>query len=51
MANTKAITDKSERKKVKRASRKKAVAKPKRMVPRGSQKQKVKKMARGAAKR
>jgi hypothetical protein len=54
MANTKAITDKVERKKAKRASRKKAeVAKPKakRTYARGSVKKKVKKMVRGQSKR
>lgn len=54
MANTKAIADKAERKKVKRAARKKAkTAKPlgKRTHARGSAKRKVKKMARGQSKR
>jgi hypothetical protein len=51
MANTKAITDTSERKAVKRAARKKAAPKPKRTTPRGSNKQKLKKLSRGAAKR
>lgn len=51
MANTKKITDKLERKKVKRASRKKAAPKAKREYPRGSKKQKVKKLARGTSKR
>ena len=51
MANTKAITDTAERKTVKRAARKKAAPKPKRTEPRGSAKQKVKKLARGASKR
>ena len=53
MANTKALA-KDERKKQKRAARKKrAQAKPKakRDYPRGSKKPKVKKMARGQAKR
>jgi hypothetical protein len=52
--NTKTITDKVERKKAKRTARKKAsVAKPKgkRTTPRGSNKQKVKKLARGQSKR
>jgi hypothetical protein len=52
--NTKTITDKLERKKAKRTARKKAeTAKPKgkRTVPRGSMKQKVKKLARGQSKR
>ena len=51
MANTKAITDTSERKAVKRAARKKAAPKPKRTTPRGSNKQTLKKLVRGAAKR
>ena len=54
MANTKAITDKVERKKVKRAARKKAEAakpKPKRTHARGEAKSKVKKMVRGQSKR
>jgi hypothetical protein len=51
MANTKSITVKAERKKLKRAARKKAAPKPKRTVPRGSQKQKVRKMVRGQSKR
>jgi hypothetical protein len=51
LANTKSITDKAERKKVKRTARKKAAPKPKRTVPRGSKKQKVKKAARGVSKR
>ena len=51
--NTKNITDKAERKKLKRAVRKKAAPKPKRAsgVARGSQKRKVKKMAKGQRKR
>jgi hypothetical protein len=52
--NTKTITDKVERKKAKRTARKKAdAAKPKgkRTGPRGSNKQKVKKLARGVSKR
>ena len=51
MANTKSITDKTERKKVKRAARKKAAPKAKRTTPRGSNKKKVKKLARGQSKR
>ena len=51
MANTKTITDTTERKKVKRAARKKAAPKAKRTVPRGSNKQKVKTLARGTGKR
>ena len=38
MANTKSITDKEERKKVKRAARKKAAPKGKRTTPRGENK-------------
>ena len=51
--NTKNITDKLERKKVKRAARKKAPPKAKRAsgVARGSLKKKVKKMAQGQRKR
>jgi hypothetical protein len=51
VANTKSIIDKTERKKVKRTARKKAAPKPKRTEPRGSNKQKVKKMVRGQSKR
>ena len=51
MANTAKIEDKLERKKLKRAARKKAAPKAKRTTPRGSQKQKVKKLARGVSKR
>jgi len=51
MANTTNITDKLERKKVKRAARKKAAAKAPRTYARGSQKRKVKKLARGQSKR
>jgi len=53
MANTKKLS-KEDRKKAKRTARKKrATEKPlgKRTVPRGSAKRKVKKMARGQAKR
>ncbi|HML15683.1 MAG TPA: hypothetical protein VK419_01605 [Bryobacteraceae bacterium] len=51
--NTKKVTDKVERKKLKRAARKKAapVAKRAADVARGSQKRKVKKMAKGQRKR
>ena len=45
------ITDKLERKKIKRAARKKAAPKAPRTHARGSQKRKVKKMARGQSKR
>ncbi|MBV8673707.1 MAG: hypothetical protein JOZ33_09765 [Acidobacteriaceae bacterium] len=51
MANTRTITDRTERKKVKRAARKKAAPKPPRTTPRGSNKRKVKQMARGQSKR
>jgi hypothetical protein len=51
MANTKTVKDKAERKKIKRATRKKAAPKAKRTYPRGSQKAKVKKLARGQSKR
>ena len=51
MANTKSVTDKTERKKLKRASRKKAAPKAKRTTPRGSNKKKVKKLVRGVSKR
>ena len=51
--NTTKITDKLERKKVKRAARKKAAPKAKRAtgVVRGSHKHKVKKMVKGQRKR
>jgi hypothetical protein len=51
--NTKQITDKAERKKLKRAARKKAAPKPKRAsgVARGSMKRKVKKLTKGQRKR
>jgi hypothetical protein len=49
--DTKKIKDKAERKKLKRASRKKAAAKPKRTIPRGSRKPKVKKKGPGTAPR
>jgi len=47
--NTTKVTDKDERKKLKRAARKKAAPKAKRAtdVARGSQKRKVKKLAKG----
>ena len=51
VADTKKMEDKAERKKVKRAARKKVAPKAKRTVPRGSQKKKVKKLARGQSKR
>ena len=51
--NTKHVTDRTERKKLKRAARKKAPPKAKRAadVARGSQKRKVKKMIKGQSKR
>ena len=51
MANTSAITDKIERKKIKRAARKKAAPKAKRTGARGENKAKVKKASRGQSKR
>ena len=51
MADTTKIKDKTERKKLKRASRKKAAPKAKRTTPRGSLKKRVKKMVRGQSKR
>lgn len=51
--NTKHVADRSERKKLKRAARKKAAPLAKRAadVARGSQKRKVKKMVKGQRKR
>jgi hypothetical protein len=51
VADTTKIADKLERKIVKRAARKKAAPKAKRTTPRGSNKQKVKKLVRGQSKR
>ena len=51
MANTKSITDTTERKKVKRTARKKAAPKAPRTYARGSAKRKVKKLVRGQSKR
>ena len=51
MANTKSITDKTERKKVKRVARKKAAPKVPRTYARGSAKLKDKKLVRGQSKR
>ena len=51
MANTKAITDTAERKKLKRTARKKAAPKAPRTNPRGSNKKKVKTLTRGQSKR
>jgi hypothetical protein len=45
--NTRKVTDKTERKKLKRAARKKQAPKPKRTDPRGSRKPKVKKRGPG----
>ncbi len=51
--NTKHVTDRTERKQLKRAARKKAAPKQPRAsgVARGSQKRKVQKMAKGQRKR
>jgi hypothetical protein len=49
--DTTKIEDTQERKKLKRAARKKAAPKAKRTAPRGSNKKKVKKLARGQTKR
>ena len=49
--DTTKIEDTQERKKLKRAARKKAAPKAKRTTPRGSNKKKVKKLARGQTKR
>ena len=51
MANTKSITNKEERKAVKRTARKKAAPKAPRTGARGENKAKVKKAARGSSKR
>jgi len=51
VADTTKVEDKLERKKLKRAARKKAAPKAKRTTPRGSNKKKVKKMARGQTRR
>ncbi len=51
MANTKAMETKEARKSAKRAARKKAAPKAPRTEPRGSRKQKVRKLARGQSKR
>jgi hypothetical protein len=51
MANTKAVEDVKERKELKRTARKKAAPKAKRTTPRGSNKKKVNKLARGQSKR
>jgi hypothetical protein len=51
VADTTKIKDKTERKKLKRAARKKAAPKAKRTTPRGALKKKVKKLVRGQSKR
>ena len=51
MADTTAITDKLERKKIKRAARKKATPKAPRTGARGENKAKIKKASRGKSKR
>jgi hypothetical protein len=51
MANTTTVTDKLERKKLKRAARKKAAPKAPRTGARGENKAKVKKASRGKGKR
>ena len=51
MANTTKITDRTERKKLKRAARKKATPKTARTWARGEHKQKVKKLSRGQSTR
>ncbi len=51
VANTTNVEDKLERKKIKRTARKKAAPKAKRTTPRGSNKKKIKKAARGVSKR
>ena len=51
MADTTSITDKIERKKIKRAARKAAPPKAKRTGARGENKAKIKKAARGKSKR
>ena len=51
MANTSSITDKIERKKVKRAARKAAAPKKPRTGARGENKAKIRKASRGASKR
>jgi hypothetical protein len=51
IADTTKIEDRTERKKLKRTARKKAAPKAKRTTPRGSNKKKIKKLARGVSKR
>lgn len=49
--DTRKIKDRAERKRLKRDARRKLPPKPKRTEPRGSQKKKLKKAARGQSKR
>jgi len=49
--DTHTVKDRAERKRLKRAARAKQPPKPKRTVPRGSQKKKVKKAVRGQTRR
>lgn len=51
MANTTAVTDRVERKKLKRAARKKATPKTARTYGRGEHKKKLRKLTRGTSKR
>ena len=51
MANTKAVTDRVERKKIKRTARRKATPKTARTYARGEHKKKIKKLSRGQSKR
>ncbi len=51
MANTTKITDRTERKQIKRAARKKATPKVARTWARGEHKKKIKKASRGTSKR
>ncbi len=51
MANTTAITDRAERKKLKRTARKKATPKTARTYARGEHKKKIRKLTRGTSKR
>jgi len=51
VADTSKVEDKLERKKIKRAARKAAPPKGKRTTPRGENKAKIKKAARGKSKR
>ena len=51
MANTRTVTDREERKKLKRAARRKATPKTARTYARGEHKKKIKKLGRGQSKR